>query len=75
MLETMERAVRIRLSEILEERKMTQRELARGTGISVNTISKVTNGSPRQIRLETLYAICSYLNIGIEDLVVFEKDR
>jgi len=73
MLETMDRAVHIRLSEILTERKMTQKELAEGVGLSENTISKIANGSPRQVRLENLRAICLFLNVEIGDLVVFER--
>ncbi len=66
-------AVRVRLSDLLTERKMSQRELAEITGISENTISKIAGGSPRQLRLETIDMICEALGIDVGDLIVRDK--
>lgn len=73
MLNDMTAAVRIRLADLLNERKMSQRELAEKTGISENTISKIAGGSPRQMRLETIDLICEALGVEIGDLIVREK--
>jgi putative transcriptional regulator len=69
----MSAAVRVRLADLLDERKMTQRELAEKTGISENTISKIAGGTPRQLQLETIDSICDVLGIEISDLIVRDK--
>lgn len=73
MQEAMITAVRLRLAEILKKRKMTQRELAEKAGLTTQTISLMASGYPRQIRLETIDAICEALEIEVGDLIVREK--
>ena len=60
--------LKVRLSEILKERQMTQKKLAEQTGLSENAISKLAGGSPRQIRLDTLARVTELLDVGIEEL-------
>lgn len=56
-----------RLSEILAERKISQREAARLTGISKNGIS-VLAGEPKQIMLPTITKLCAGLGVTPADL-------
>jgi DNA-binding Xre family transcriptional regulator len=56
-----------RLSEILAERKISQREAARLTGISKNGIS-VLAGDPDQIKLPTIAKLCAGLGVTPADL-------
>lgn len=66
-------AVRLRLAEILDERQMTQKQLAEMVGLSENAISKLVGGSPRQIRLDTIDRLATALGVTIEDLFVRES--
>jgi transcriptional regulator with XRE-family HTH domain len=43
-----------RLQDILEERGMSQRELARRSGLNVNTVCKLANATNRLVGLRTL---------------------
>lgn len=62
-------AVRLRLSEILRERGLTQKEFSELSGLSENAVSNIVN-QPAQIRLETIDVICDTLDITPEDLFV-----
>lgn len=66
-------AVRLRLAEILDERQMTQKQLAEMVGLSENAISKLVGGSPRQIRLDTIDRLATALGVTIEDLFIRES--
>lgn len=66
--------IRLRLAELLRERKITQKELAEQTGLSENAISKLINGSA-QIRFDTIDILCGALGINPGDLFVREADR
>jgi len=52
-----------RLNEILKERKRGVRELARATGLTVTTISRICNNRNRGITLDVVGKICSELGI------------
>lgn len=62
--------VRLRLSEILAELGLTQKQFAQRTGLSQNAISNLIS-SPRQIRLDTLAAIIEATGKGIPDLLIY----
>ncbi|MED1919639.1 helix-turn-helix transcriptional regulator [Brevibacillus brevis] len=61
--------VKVRLNEILTSRGMSQRELARLTGLRPNTISHLCSNTANSIYFETLELICKTLNISIEQLI------
>lgn len=65
--------VRLRLDDILRERKITQIKLAEMAGLSENSISKLT-GSPRQVRMDSLDKICRALDLEPGDLFIRTKD-
>ncbi|GED33260.1 helix-turn-helix transcriptional regulator [Brevibacillus centrosporus] len=62
-------SVKVRLNEILTSRGMSQRELARLTGLRPNTISHLCSNTANSIYFETLELICKTLNISIEQLI------
>jgi putative transcriptional regulator len=64
--------VRLRLSEVLKERKMTAHRLARAAGLRTATIYALTRngGRVRAIRLKTVDAICAVLNCEPGELFV-----
>ncbi len=62
--------VRILLSTRLGERRLTQADLARMTGIRPNTISELYNEVATRISLDHLDLICEALGCELTDLIV-----
>ncbi|NQX64622.1 helix-turn-helix transcriptional regulator [Paenibacillus alba] len=67
--------IRIRLKEILAERDMSQRELARLMNVRPNTINRLCNDNVTTAFFETLEHICKTLNIGLHELLIMEDDQ
>ncbi|GIO86763.1 hypothetical protein J25TS5_36950 [Paenibacillus faecis] len=65
--------IRLRLKEILEERGMSQRELARRMNIRPSTISHLCSDKVNAAYFDTLEQICKTLNIGLHELLVMEE--
>jgi putative transcriptional regulator len=65
--------VRIRLKDILQERQMTQQQLAVLTGLRPSTISDLCKPTASGIYLSTIAALCAALKITISDLLVLES--
>ena len=61
--------VRILLSTRLGERRLTQADLSRMTGIRKNTISELYNEFATKINLEHLDLICEALDCDISELL------
>ncbi len=62
--------VRILLSARLGERRLTQADLARMTGIRKNTISELYNEIATRVSLDHLDLICEALDCDLTDLLV-----
>lgn len=63
--------IRIYLSKILGEKRMSQAELARKTGIRPNTIGEMYNELIERINLDHLDKICAVLNCNVSDLIEY----
>jgi putative transcriptional regulator len=63
------------LSRILGERRMTQRELTRITGIAPSSVMKLYHGESKYIYFETLEKICTALHITMCDLFEIVPDK
>ena len=61
--------IRIRLSTLLGERKWTQVDLARRTGIRANTINDLYHEIAERVSLEHLDKICDVLGCDLSDLL------
>jgi len=61
--------VRLRLAELLRERKITQKDLAQKTGLSEMAVSKLVKGNA-QIRFDTIETLCKVLEIEPGDLFI-----
>lgn len=61
--------VRIHLSKLLGERRMSQRELADLTGIRPNTINEWYHEIVVSLRVEHIDRICEVLGCSISDLI------
>lgn len=66
--------IRILLSTRLGERKWTQAELARATGIRANTINDLYHELAERVNLEHLDLICEALNCRLDELIVCEPN-
>jgi len=64
-----EEMIRIYLPKLLGERKMTQADLARKTGIRPSTINEIYHGVIVRINLDHLDQICEALNCKLSDLI------
>ncbi|SDO04994.1 putative transcriptional regulator [Paenibacillus sp. yr247] len=68
----MELTVRIRLKDILQERNMSQHQLAKLTDLRPSTISDLCKPTISRVYLSTIAVICGALNISVNDLIVME---
>jgi putative transcriptional regulator len=61
--------VRFRLQQLLDEREMSQSELARKSGVSFVTVNGMANNRTAQVSLKTLDALCSALGVPPGELL------
>lgn len=69
MKRELRRVIKIHLSKLLGEKRWTQADLARKTGIRPNTISEIYNELVDRVSLEYLDSICDVLECDITDLL------
>lgn len=55
--------------DAIERKKISQRELAKLTGISRSTLNDIVNGKIKKIKLDDLYQISIPLELNLEDLL------
>lgn len=67
--------IKIHLSKILGERRMSQKELAEKTNIRRATINEMYHELVERVNLDYLSRICEVLNIKIEDLLEYVPDK
>ena len=65
----------ITLNQILEDRGISQNQMSKDTGISVETIRNFKNNKTSRISFDVLEKVCNYLNCGIEDVMCLEKSE
>ena len=63
--------IKIYLSGILGEKRITHAELAHQTGIRPSTISEIYDEIAERLNIEYLDRICEYLNCSITDLIEY----
>lgn len=66
--------IRILLSTKLGEKRWTQADLARATGIRPNTINDLYHELTDRVNLEHLDLICEALNCDLDELIVRVPD-
>lgn len=67
--------IRIMLSTRLGERRMTQSELARATGIRSQTINEMYHDFSNRVNLDDLDLICEALDCTLSDLLIYEPNE
>ena len=63
--------IKIHLSRLLGERKMTQAQLSRKTGVRANTIGALYNELADRISIQQLDKICEVLDCDLHDLLEY----
>lgn len=63
--------IKIHLSKLLGERRMTQADLARRTGIRPSTISEWYNELVERLNVEHMDRICEVLDCEVSDLIEY----
>ena len=63
--------IKIHLSRMLGEKRMSQAELARQTGIRPSTINDIYNEMTERLNIDHLDRICEYLDCSITDLIEY----
>lgn len=67
--------IRIHLSRILGEKRWTQADLARKTGIRPNTISEIYNELIERINIDHLDIICEVLDCDVSDILEYVPNK
>ena len=68
-------AARFHLAELLEERGMSQSELARRAKVSLVTINSIANNRTTQVKLETLDRLARVLGVEPGELIASDRKR
>ena len=68
-------AARFRLAELLEERGMSQSELARRSGITFATVNAMARNRTDGVKLETLDRLARVLGVEPGDLIATDRKR
>lgn len=67
--------VRIHISTLLGQRKMSQKELSRLTGIRPNTISNLYYETVKRIEVQHIEALCKALKCSVGDLIEYVEEE
>ncbi len=68
-------AIRVKLDDVLHDRRMTLSQLAEQVDITLANLSILKTGKARAIRFSTLNAICRELGCQPGDLLEFGPDE
>lgn len=71
-------AVRVRLSQLLQEKSMTQYQLFRKSGVPKSTINNVIRGNYTTMKLSILHELCQGLGISLSTFFtspVFDEEN
>lgn len=64
--------IEVHLEDVLKEKQMTSKELAKIIGITEANLSILRSGKAKGVRFETINKICFYLNCEIGDILKFD---
>jgi putative transcriptional regulator len=64
--------IKSKLHDLLWQKKLSQKDIAKQTGLAESTISKLMHGE--DCKFSTVDKICNYLDCKLTDVIEFEKD-
>lgn len=66
--------MKVTLDQVLENKGISQNQMAKDTGISVAALRNLKNNKTSRISFDILEKICNYLDCGVGDVLCTEKD-
>jgi len=64
-----------KLSEIMGRRRLSQRDVVRGTGLAINTVAGLYNDKAKRVDMETLDKLCDFLEVSVGEILVHQKEQ
>lgn len=64
--------VRSKLKIIADERGLSIRKIAEGSGLHFEIVRRMYNDTMERYPRDTLDALCTFLGVGIADLLIYE---
>ncbi len=61
--------MKIMLNQILDQKGISQNQLSKDTGISINTLRNLNHNRTSRISFDTLEKICNVLDCGVGDIL------
>lgn len=61
--------MKVMLSQMLDQKGISQNQLAKDTDISINTLRNLSHNRTTRISFEILEKICRYLDCGVGDIL------
>ncbi len=65
--------MKVTLNQVLDQKGVSQNQLAKDTGISTSTLRNLNHNRTTRISFDVLEKICMYLNCGIEDILSLDS--
>ncbi|MEC0169944.1 helix-turn-helix transcriptional regulator [Paenibacillus graminis] len=62
------------LSEILGRQRLKVRDVVRGTGLAINTVSGLYHDTSKRVDLDTLDKLCTFLNVSVGEILEHIKE-
>ena len=66
--------IEIKLDDLIWQYRVTAEQIAKETGLSKNTISKMRNSKNSNISISTLDKLCEYFECDVCDLLSYSKN-
>lgn len=66
--------MKIMLNQLLDNKGISQNQMAKDTGISVATLRNLNHNRTARISFDILEKICIYLDCGVEDILYVERN-
>ena len=67
--------IEFKLDDLIWQRRVTADKIAKATGLSKNTISKMRNSKNLNISVSTLDKLCEYFDCDVSDLLSYSKNN
>ncbi|MBI4543543.1 MAG: helix-turn-helix transcriptional regulator [Gemmatimonadetes bacterium] len=68
-------AIRVRLRELLQERRMAQTELQAQSGLGYSTINALYHGKTERVEFATLEALCAVLGCEVGEVIEYVPEK
>jgi DNA-binding Xre family transcriptional regulator len=75
MLAMKKRHVQLRVAELLEERGITQEELAEKADLHITTVGRLVRDANDHIALETIRKVCVALDVTPNDIFSYTSEE